>query len=1399
MSIEEYSPTGFALKIFKDRYAIHAEETFIQACERVAIHISNAELGNKREQYKEQFINILKTNRFSPGGRIWRGAGRPRGQMLNCFVYCDDNIDSREGWGDTLRAVTIISGTGGGVGINFSKIRPRGTAIRGTGGEATGAVSLMRCINAVCNELREGGGRRCLPKDTLIHTDHGLIKISDLELHHMVQTISGKFSRIIAKEYTGKKRLIEIDTQMGVFCSSGDHRWAVMDDLDGGVKWVEAKHLKSQDRLVFINHGINGIDTELPNYEYVKPKHATTTKQINIPELNEKIAWFFGQLHGDGHVRMSSKTARGSVSVACSDDLPEQHERVTEAMCMFGKELNVSERHTPNERCSKPIVTSIQLSQYLSQFKKSNTSIDIPQFILCGNKTIRSAYLAGLLDADGYLGRTSKLCPVRVATSVYPDFMRQARAILSSLCIVSSIKIDKSHNRPKHWKQLYHLDIVGIESIQKFIELVCPFSSKYKRDGIKTRKKEQNSLTVPSGMLRDSTYRDSFSNTYWQKKAKAECSWTKFQNEVGNKDFQPIAVRSIKYTSNEEDTYDIQILDDEMFVAEGMLVHNSALMYCLKYDHPDLLEFMEAKLDNNELNNANISVCIDNTFLKLLDAKEDIVFKWHGEELGRIAAQDIWDKIVRNAWESGDPGLLNIGLANEMNTISYKCELVSTNPCFTKEMRLQTKGGLFTLEQLHLLHTENDVVTDDRCVNDVLLGTTIRHASAVQKTGSQKQIYKMTTSHGHIIRCTEYHEFMTQFGRRPLSLLSPGLEINLQSGEGSWGTIGDYEDGLIVGSFTGDGTTFETDSSTLMILSYWDEDILCSDILKAVNHKIANTQLTLNTRDYGPLVATVVSGTDQKRISSIRLSRYFQQQFGADITTFKECVPEMVWMGSKELVKGYLAGLFQADGSVQLKDRGTKGSLSVRLSQSNQKLLQDIQMLLGNFGIVSSVYKRRDAQYRNLPDGKGGLKQYWCKTQYELVINRPNAIVFEQRIGFAGDKQTQLATSLDKRGRECRKSEKFITKIDTIVEDGVEDVYCLNEPETHSLIVNGFVTGNCGEQWLSHSDCCNLGAINLHSHIIDGKMDWDLLEETVAIGVRFLDNVLDQNTYPLAVIQETSQRNRRIGLGVMGLHDMLLEFDLKYSSQEAIDFVDKLMNCIKKQAYHASIRIAIEKGSFHSLDVNEHIKTGFAKKCLTRNHRRLIKEHGIRNCALLCIAPTGTTSIVAGCSSGIEPLFQPVYKRMFNEHKNMHNNEKRDGSTEIVVHPLLAKFLRENRSTEHFQGAHDITPKEHLAMQSVCQKHIDNSISKTINVPNNYPIESLSKDLRESIGDLKGITIYRDGSRGQSPLVPVPLLEAKKYLEKIREEAAVNDCPSGACETQGLTDKDVTKTNEKRE
>jgi ribonucleoside-diphosphate reductase alpha chain len=153
-----FEPTGLGNIIFRDRYARNPEETWDEACHRVAEHIAQAETNGKFKKYSDRFYEQLVTNKFNPGGRIWYGAGRPKAQLLNCFVI--PTHDSREGWGRTTSDVIVISGLMGGVGINMSPIRPRGSLVKGTGGIATGAVSLMELINGVGDVIVGGGSRR---------------------------------------------------------------------------------------------------------------------------------------------------------------------------------------------------------------------------------------------------------------------------------------------------------------------------------------------------------------------------------------------------------------------------------------------------------------------------------------------------------------------------------------------------------------------------------------------------------------------------------------------------------------------------------------------------------------------------------------------------------------------------------------------------------------------------------------------------------------------------------------------------------------------------------------------------------------------------------------------------------------------------------------------------------------------------------------------------------------------------------------------------------------------------------------------------------------------------------------------------------------------------------------
>lgn len=350
-------------------------------------------------------------------------------------------------------------------------------------------------------------------------------------------------------------------------------------------------------------------------------------------------------------------------------------------------------------------------------------------------------------------------------------------------------------------------------------------------------------------------------------------------------------------------------------------------------------------------------------------------------------------------------------------------------------------------------------------------------------------------------------------------------------------------------------------------------------------------------------------------------------------------------------------------------------------------------------------------------------------------------------------------------------------------EPGVLNGYLANEMNNiwyHKELVS---TNPCGEIWLEPYGCCDLGALVLPRFINQGRVDWEQLKKTVHIGVRFLDDVLTINNYPLPEIAENCVEVRRIGLGVMGLHSMLMELGMKYDGTSTFNFVDRLFRFIKEEAYKASIELAIEKGAFPAYD--ERFLDGSFVKTLPEDIRGQIREHGIRNCALLTIAPTGTTSMIPDVSSGIEPIPAAVYWRT-----RFVNTD--DGSRSREVNLVVRDEY--NRFRDVVQGAADIPVWAHFEMQKTVQKHIDNAVSKTINLPEDFQVDDLADLWLKYLPYMKGSTFYRWGSREFEPISPVPQHMWEEVIAKTNgstlyghDTEAVSallalDCPGGVCE-----------------
>ena len=370
-------------------------------------------------------------------------------------------------------------------------------------------------------------------------------------------------------------------------------------------------------------------------------------------------------------------------------------------------------------------------------------------------------------------------------------------------------------------------------------------------------------------------------------------------------------------------------------------------------------------------------------------------------------------------------------------------------------------------------------------------------------------------------------------------------------------------------------------------------------------------------------------------------------------------------------------------------------------------------------------------------------------------------------------------------------------------EPGIIFIDTMNYDNPTPLIGAIESTNPCGEVPLLPFEACNLGSINLNRMMKEenGKwtVDWDLLAETTRTAIRFLDNVIAINNYPLPQIDEMVTNNRKIGLGVMGWADMLMKSGLSYSSEEGtklgaqvIEFIDYISKC-------ESIELSKERGRFKNFegsiyDQDNYLYEKYKGKSAGiisdeqwKELDALIKEHGIRNATTTCIAPTGTISMIAGASGGIEPLFGLVFSRLIMDNTEM-----------LEVNPIfkdymvsrglysedLMRKISVDGSVAHVDGisdeikhifvtAHDVTPYWHVKMQAAFQLHTDNAVSKTVN----FVETATREDIEEAYilaykSHLKGITVYRNNSR---TFQPMNLKKEEKKAEETKVEEVVEE------------------------
>ena len=772
----------------------------------------------------------------------------------------------------------------------------------------------------------------------------------------------------------------------------------------------------------------------------------------------------------------------------------------------------------------------------------------------------------------------------------------------------------------------------------------------------------------------------------------------------------------------------------------------------LRDSHPDIREFITCKDGDDTLQNFNISVQITDAFMKAV--REDAHWRLINprdegsgpaeEVVETLRARDLWNEIAESAWKTGDPGVVFMDRVWETAPNPQMGQIETSNPCVTGDCLVYTGEGLIPIREL--VGQTPTLSLDSRS------GAESSFAIKVWQSGV-KPVYRLTTREGYALKLTADHEVFTTRGKVAAADLEYGDQIRLVDHKGGFGSLGDRNLGLVLGWLTGDG---HVEVKRAVLSFYGDDQELGQMMSEATQSVVAGTgQRPARTYPTGMHVTQAGRGM----IQSTRL-RDVVGQFGLTEEDWHH-VPDVVYQGTEEMQRAYLQALFGADGTVT--GEGPDKGVSVRLNSSFPALLEGVQRLLLNFGIASRIYSRRPERVANMPDGRGGLKPYKTAPNYEVIIGKDNVQRFRDEIGFLTErKNDRLDQVISRYGARGFYKEPYLARFERLVPLGDEPVYDLTEPMTHSFVANGLCVSNCGEEFLENYGNCCLGSINLDAHVANGSFDWESLEETIRTSVRFLDDVININTFPLPRLREVNLATRRIGLGVMGWADALVRMDVPYDSPEGLDLADELGGFIQRIAWDESANLARERGPFPEYE------------------RSALRERGlppVRNSSVITIAPTGTISRLAGCSSGIEPHFALAWwsnvlwknhegssSRLLDAPASITESLRARLGDDARVRQVLEQITEKPEGAESilkdhglspavFRTAMAISPEAHVRMQAVWQKHVTNSVSKTINLPNSATVDDVREayELAWETG-CKAVTVYRDGSKSMQVL-----------------------------------------------
>ncbi len=748
----------------------------------------------------------------------------------------------------------------------------------------------------------------------------------------------------------------------------------------------------------------------------------------------------------------------------------------------------------------------------------------------------------------------------------------------------------------------------------------------------------------------------------------------------------------------------------------GQHGRRGALMLTMSCDHPDLEEFMRVKTDLERVTKANMSIRVTDRFMEAVRDRKTYTQQFLRPETGELITKDLdaysfFMDMCKANWDYGEPACLFWDRVEDYSLMSkhpeYKVEC--TNPCVTGDTKILTDKGYVRI----------DSVTD----TDVNVWNGEEYSTVRPRiTGHNKEIINLEFSNGMRLSCTPNHKFILTDGTRVTAEdLTPDHKLvrwYFPIIESENPDLKNEKQMYTQGFFAGDGCIYK--SETKHRIYFYTRKL---DLIELMDY----------TNKWEEDSRTVVC-------------------IDSNIYPEKFMVPDISYSINDRLK--WLAGILDSDGTLNSED----GALAI--TSTRRWFLEDIQYMLATLGCQSCIDEGRE----------GGRQIFPCGGTYDYnPTNRLTISAFNTKklmdLGLKTNRVKLVANPNRDASRFIRlRSKEYRRELE-------ENVYCFTEPNRHAGIFNGILTGNCGEQPLPAGGSCLLGSLNLSAFVKDGQFDYEDFERAVKIAVIGLNEVLDEGLelHPLKEQRDAVRNWRQIGLGIMGLADMLVKLGIEYGSKASLDFSENLARKLISIALNTSSELAKEMGAFPKCDIDAILDSAFMENPAWGTHLN-IRENGLRNSHLLTIAPTGSISTMLGISGGIEPIFANSYQRRTVSLSDQ--EETYQVYTPVIKDLMDSEGYTEDNLPDYCVTARDIDYRKRIDMQAVWQKYIDASISSTVNLPATATPEDIY-DLYMYAWEkgCKGITVFREGCQRDSILTtsteepdPTALVGKKRKL-----------------------------------